>query len=529
MKKNIIVLLSVVLSSHLYSGFDFGGDTGGCEGGSGEFEQQINSYGGDFENSITVGTIPKDLKDVYISLKSDEDVDIRLYDENGAKIVHWPYGLLNSSGEKSTTYNGVTVSYSGYNGDGSGLGHEYIRISGTTPNNFIMKAFGYKAGYAEVNYEWAGKENCDSSSPSASGSGDFNQEIVYRDTVTVGDIPPGVNDLYITLKSDEDVDIQLYDKDSGTKIIVWPDGILNGTSHQSTTYQDMQIEWSGYNGDGSGLGHEYIKITGATTRNLTMKAYGYKSGYAEVHYEWGNNNGGSSTSCTPITNDSSFVDSYPNDLEYSSTGSGVNEIADAFNNARTKDSTIHTNLIMPTQSVWDSMNDQEKGLYLLNKERYDRGIKPFEGIDSNVVTVADNYVQLLYDTGTFGHNEDGSPWDRLDRVSTIKNNKDFLKYVENIYVSVGYSYTVDPIAKAIYKWIYTDSGSNYGHRKFCLLNSLNDNSGDAGVEGLIGFGIKRGDDYGSYSDWKSTIILMNAFDPSSSWNHSTTTKVSICQ
>ncbi len=536
MKKSITVLLSVVLSSHLYSSFDFGGDSGGCEGGSGEFEQQINNYDGDFENAITVGTIPKGLEDVYISLNSDEDVDIRLYDENGAKIVHWPYGLLHSSGENSTTYNDVTVSYSGYNGDGIELGHEYIRISGTTQNNFTMKAFGYKAGYSKVNYEWTGKENCDSASPSASGSGDFNQEIVYRDTVIVGDIPPGVNDLYITLKSDEDVDIQLYDKDSGVKIIVWPDGILNGSSHQSTIYQEMQIEWSGYNGDGTGLGHEYIKITGATTRNLTMKAYGYKSGYAEVHYEWGNDNnsgaddnGSTTTTCTPISNDSNFVDSYPTDIEYSSNGNGVTNIANAFNYARGIDSTIHTNLIMPSQNIWNSMSNQEKGLYLVNKERYDRGLKPFEGINPSVVTIAGNYAQLLYDRGTFGHNENGSPWDRLNRVSTIKNNKDFFAYGENLYVSAGTTYTMDPIAKAIYGWIYSDSGSNYGHRNFCLAKGLNDNSGDEGVEGLIGFGVKRGDDYEYYSGWKSTIIVMNGFDPSSSWNHSTTSKVSICQ
>jgi hypothetical protein len=533
MKKSVTVLLSVVLSSHLYSGFDFGGDNGGCEGGSGEFQQQIDNYGGDFENAITVGTIPRDLEDVYISLTSTEDVDIRLYDINGTKIVHWPYGLLNSAGANSTTYNGVTVSYSGYNGDGSGLGHEYIRISGTTQNDFIMKAFGYKAGYAEVNYEWASKANCESSSPSASGSGDFNQEIVYRDIVTVGDIPPGVNDLYITLKSDEDVDIQLYDKDSGTKIIVWPDGLLNGSSYQATIYQDMKIEWSGYNGDGSGLGHEYIRITGATTRNLTMKAYGYQSGYAEVHYEWGDGNTqddeNSTTTCTPITNDSNFIDNYPSDEVYSSNGTGVNYIASAFNYARSKDTTIHTNLIMPSQNIWDTMSDQEKALYLLNKERYDRGLKPFEGIDSNVVTVAGNYAQLLYDKGTFGHNEDGSPWDRLNRVSIIRNNKDFFTYGENLYVSAGSYYTTDPIAKAIYDWIYADSGSNHGHRNFCLAKGLNDNSGDTGVEGLIGFGVKRGDDYDYYAGWKSTIIVMNAFDPSSSWNHSTTSKVSICQ
>jgi len=293
MNKKILALLigiSTIVSTNLYGGFNFGGD-GSCDGGSGTFQQEIEYWNNDPEKAVTVGTIPKDLKDVYISLKSDEDVDIRLYDSDGTRIVHWPYGILHGAKKASTVYKGVVIEYSGYNGDGTGLGHEYIKISGTTQNDFIMKAFGYKAGYARVDYSWAGKANCnESSTPSASGSGDFQQQILKNDVVTVGDIPPKVNNLYITLTSDEDVDIQLYDKDDGTAIIAWPDGLLNGPKKQTLNYKGMQLEWSGYNGDGTGLGHEYIKINGDTTCNLTMKAYGYKAGYAKVHYEWGKNN-----------------------------------------------------------------------------------------------------------------------------------------------------------------------------------------------------------------------------------------------
>lgn len=270
------------------AGFDFGGDGEGCDGGSGSFEQQINHYGGDYEKSITVGPIQKGLKDVSISLKSDKDVDIRLYDVNGKKIVHWPNGILSNSKKESKVYNGVTVEYSGYNGDGSGVGHEYIKISGTTKNDFIMKAFGYQAGYAKVDYSWTGKENCSGGgSPSSSGNGDFEKQIIKNAIVEVGPIPPGVNNLYISLKSDKDLDIQLYDKDNGKKIVHWPDGIMSGSSTQSTLYENMEIEWSGYSGDNNSLGNEYIKITGKTTRNLIMKAYGFQAGYAQVHYKWG--------------------------------------------------------------------------------------------------------------------------------------------------------------------------------------------------------------------------------------------------
>ncbi len=328
------IIFSLFLLPNLASaGFDFGGDGTGCEGGNGSFQQQINHYGNDFENAITVGTIPKDLTDVYIALESDKDVDIRLYNANGEKIVHWPNGLLSGGSKDSTHYNGITIEYSGYNGDGSGLGHEYIKISGTTQNNFIMKAFGYEAGYAKVDYSWAGKENCTGgSTPSTSGSGDFQQLIVEKDIVTIGDIPPTINNLYITLKSDKDVDIQLYDKDDGTKIVHWPEGLLNGSQKQNTTYKGMTIEWSGYNGDGTHFGNEYIKITGKTTRNLTMKAYGYQAGFAEVHYEWGKNN--------PTTSNEIPVLSNSQQTEY----------LEAINQARSTSQDCHSKGIFPAVS-----------------------------------------------------------------------------------------------------------------------------------------------------------------------------------
>jgi len=147
-------------------------------------------------------------------------------------------------------------------------------------------AYGYQAGYATVNYSWTGGTASACNIPE-SGGGTFQQQIEEKNIVKLGDIPLGVNNLFIKLISDNDVDIQLYDKDNGTKIVVWPDGILNGPSKQSINYQGMIIEWSGYNGDGTGLGHEYIKITGKTTRNFTMKAYAYKAGYATVEYSWG--------------------------------------------------------------------------------------------------------------------------------------------------------------------------------------------------------------------------------------------------
>jgi len=299
MRKISVIISISLLINNLYGGFNFGGENGGCNGGTGDpFKQQIKYY-----KTVTVGTIDKGLKDIKISLKSDNDVDIQLYDKsNGKAIVKWAsnpkdYGLLHGAIKRSKSYNGVTITYSGYNGDGTGKGHEYIEILGTSKNDFEMKAFGFKSGYAVVDYSWGGKENCsENSTPSASGVGEpFEQQIPYNDVVEVdGTIPPGINNLYISLKSKNDVDVQLFDKDTGKALVGWGISALIGNDfgYATTPYKGMTIEYSGYGGDGTGLGHEYIKITGKTTTNLIMKAYGYKAGFARIDYKWGSDDNG---------------------------------------------------------------------------------------------------------------------------------------------------------------------------------------------------------------------------------------------
>ena len=261
-------------------GFDWGS---GCQGGSGTFNQAITKNA-----VVTVGTIPKDKADIEIKLTSDKDVDIQLFDEDGTKIVQWPDGLLNGESTSSTTYKGVRISWSGYNGDGTNPGHEYIKLEGVTPNGFVMKAYGYAAGQARIDYSWEAKPGCVDS-----GSGTFTQAITKDAVVKVGDIPKGLKDIKIKLTSSVDIDIQLYD---GTvKVVHWSDGVLKGATKVTRTYKNMSITWSGYNGDGTGQGNEYIEITGEVSTKLAMKAYGYQAGTAKVDYSWGGDPGGGGT------------------------------------------------------------------------------------------------------------------------------------------------------------------------------------------------------------------------------------------
>jgi hypothetical protein len=103
--------------------------------------------------------------------------------------------------------------------------------------------------------------------------------------VDVGVIPTGKTNLKIVLESDVDVDVQLYD--GTTALVQWPDGQLSGAGEASMTYKGMTITWSGYNGVDGLLGHEFITVEGEVSTDLTMKAYGYAAGDAQVNYSWG--------------------------------------------------------------------------------------------------------------------------------------------------------------------------------------------------------------------------------------------------
>ena len=284
--KNTTLILASFLFTNIAWGLNDGFNFSECSG-SGSFEQEIQYYAGDYENAITVGTIPSGIEGLHIELSSDKDVDIRLYSGNNDKIVHWPYGILSKWDKETALYQNVPITYSGYNGVSGQKGHEYINVSGTTKVPMTMKAFGYRAGYATVNYSWTGKDNC---TYEDSGTGSFTQEILNKATNLVGTIPPHINNVKIKLTSNKDLDIQLYGID-GTAIVSWnPTGLISDATKQSVHYHDMNITWSGYNGTNGNKGDEYITISGITSEMLVMKVYGYEAGSAQVEYSWGDNN-----------------------------------------------------------------------------------------------------------------------------------------------------------------------------------------------------------------------------------------------
>lgn len=205
------------------------------------------------------------------------------------------------------------------------------------------------------------------------------------------------------------------------------------------------------------------------------------------------------------------------DWNYSQQSS-LAEIEAQFNLARANENTQNgcslPPIQLPNQDIWNSMSDNEKALWLINDERRARNLELLDGTEENVTEVARYYAGYLMKTDTFDHLADGrSPWERLASVQAIHTCSDFLSVAENL--AVFWSGTTFPLEQAVYMWLYADSGSNWGHRHTILWDAFNDNSGMTGSEGFLGIGRATGKHHG-YP--KAEIVVMNVFDPCSSWN-----------
>ncbi len=210
----------------------------------------------------------------------------------------------------------------------------------------------------------------------------------------------------------------------------------------------------------------------------------------------------------------------------------VGDIETAFNTARAKDPTVTLPMTLPPQNIWDNYSSSEKILYLVNKERCDRGLRPYEGIDPKIENETGNYADYLKNHpdqyAAKPHEADGrTPWQRMaqDAGVIVNSNADFFQYGENIAsLSVGSSGNDFPIiyeseAKSVYGWMYQDKGEGYGHRNFLLAKGLVENSGFKNMEGLIGVGkvTRQYRDGGFF--WTQAIIVMDGFDPRSNWDN----------
>ena len=204
----------------------------------------------------------------------------------------------------------------------------------------------------------------------------------------------------------------------------------------------------------------------------------------------------------------------------------IQTIMNKFNAARAQDPTISVDLVIEyTQDQWDALSDNEKGLYLSNKERIDRGIAPYAAVARQVSDVAEDYAAYMEDEQTLAHVTTQARWtgsgrssssccDPTDRLgAALGNQKEFFTYSENLaWTSAGSTLAFpEPIAWSLYSFIYDDSGSAWGHRHFSLAE-LSDNAGDAGA-GPRGVSASRGS--------SGTYVVMNVADEAPGWDYTT--------
>jgi uncharacterized protein YkwD len=229
--------------------------------------------------------------------------------------------------------------------------------------------------------------------------------------------------------------------------------------------------------------------------------------------------------------------------------STVFEIENAFNNARRAEEiqkSIPTNtlgtLVFPID--WATYTPHQKAFFLINKERACRGGVDYDGaggidpvlglaiddIESQLNTVAQNHADWLVTNNLFSHTgvNNSSPFTRIRAAFGLNTCSEFLSRGENIaFFGSTYPTITAAVERAVYNWIYRDSGASWGHRAAALLqdkdlagvsnNGFKNNYGSGLSEGMMGLGI-AGANNNTYNPISGTInrgevVVLVIMDP----------------
>jgi len=131
------------------------------------------------------------------------------------------------------------------------------------------------------------------SPPCKGGQGSFTKKMKHNQRVNVGQIPAMTKNVEIKLRTDKDVDAELwtYNGKREIAIVAWNIGKIDSPTKANIEYNGATINYSGYNGittkTGMNFGHEDIGIKGQCKSGFTMKAYAFQAGTAKITYKWG--------------------------------------------------------------------------------------------------------------------------------------------------------------------------------------------------------------------------------------------------
>ncbi len=191
---------------------------------------------------------------------------------------------------------------------------------------------------------------------------------------------------------------------------------------------------------------------------------------------------------------------------------------------------------------WNNATFDEIALYIHNSEREARGKLPLYGVETHLDAVSQAHSEWQVANEVFSHGGDpnlgsartyaicgannnqcgtnitgSSPSERMNQGILI-NQWEYKG--ENIAASVTSGATISSqlgLVTGLYRFMYTDAGSSWGHRHN-MLHDYNDNWGDTGNEGFIGVGVQQGGPYKSCAfscnSWnKVAITTINYYDP----------------
>ena len=171
---------------------------------------------------------------------------------------------------------------------------------------------------------------------------------------------------------------------------------------------------------------------------------------------------------------------------------GANVIT-TFNNARQQEGCAVPLSIDP--AAFDAATPQMQELMLINAERQDRGLPALQ-LDSTLLSQIDtNHSKEFVQYNYFAHpspiNQPGGKNDSSSRITVNPTVNGQLCCAENIAGG-------GPAADAIYRFMYVDSSSNWGHRQNILgFNSNLD--ANPGHYTWIGIGTATGGQFGFYT------------------------------
>merc|ERR1711981_1382872 len=137
------------------------------------------------------------------------------------------------------------------------------------------------------------------------GKGTFKKMMKKGDRAVIGVIPAKQNNVKVFSQVKDDVDLEVWGPFGKVAIVAFscksmnralghktPTHCLDNPNKDSIKFAGCKIQYSGYEGSKNkhgfrDMGNEYIKISGKCNEALTLKAFGWVKGLADVNYSWG--------------------------------------------------------------------------------------------------------------------------------------------------------------------------------------------------------------------------------------------------